>query len=114
RYGQHCGDPGLRQPADSRQWRKRCGGWFVFGKYAGGYLSWDSSLPDVITLAGGNRVRIDFQDILAAGAGDSVMVHASVTNLGAAPVPEPGTIILLGAGLAGLGIFGRRKMKLRG
>lgn len=29
----------------------------------------------------------------------------------AAPVPEPGTIVLLGAGLLGLGIYGRRRSK---
>lgn len=29
----------------------------------------------------------------------------------AAPVPEPGTIVLLGAGLLGLGVYGRRRSK---
>ncbi|GAM11163.1 PEP-CTERM motif protein [Geobacter sp. OR-1] len=31
--------------------------------------------------------------------------------IGAAPVPEPGTIMLLGAGLAGLGLYSRRRAK---
>lgn len=31
--------------------------------------------------------------------------------VGVAPIPEPGTIILLGAGLLGLGLYGRKRMK---
>lgn len=37
--------------------------------------------------------------------------HPSWGSFHVAPVPEPGTIVLLGAGLLGLGFFGRRRMK---
>ena len=88
----------------------------IGGVISGGALNWDdSTLPDIITLADGNRVSIDFEEGVEIGFGSIATVHAYITNLGnaTAPVPEPGTIFLLGAGLAGLGIYSRRKMKIK-
>jgi len=84
-----------------------------FGVLSGGTLTWDTTtLPDTFLLADGNTIRIDFQNGSTIGLGNTALVHAYVTNLGGgvAPVPEPGTIVLLGAGLLGLGFFGKRRM----
>lgn len=89
----------------------------IGGVISAGALTWDdATLPDIITLADGNRVSIDFEEGVAIGFGSIATVHAYITNLGSAtaPVPEPGTIVLLGAGLAGLGVYGRRRMKIKG
>ena len=44
--------------------------------------------------------------LATGGFADIVFVDGSVS-----PVPEPGTILLLASGLAGLGVFGRRKFR---
>jgi len=82
----------------------------LFGIISGGTLTWNNnSLPDVFTV-GGNKISVDFEDL--KGFGNTAMVHAFITNEGggAAPVPEPNTMILLGAGLLGLAIYGKRRM----
>lgn len=87
---------------------------------SGGTLNWDAkTLPNVFTVAG-NSLTANFQD-------GSALVGVNTSRLtpnfpssplpipsptspggGTAPVPEPGTILLLGSGFIGLALYAKR------
>lgn len=85
-----------------------------FGQISFGVLTWDNTtLPDSIKLADENTVSIDFESGVAITCGAPVTVHATVTNLGGAPlsVPEPTNMLLIGSGIIGISGIARRKKK---
>lgn len=91
-------------------------GWWITykGLFSGGVLHWNQQPEDVhLTppVDGIGSFSIKFSDKLEFGEGNTASVYATVTANGVAPVPEPGTIVLMGIGLVGLARVGRRKIK---
>lgn len=74
-------------------------------------MGWETMSFDFV--ANSLKSELSFGDITNSFYGESEAWGAALDNVRVelAPVPEPSTFLLLGAGLAGFGIFGRRFRK---
>ncbi len=54
---------------------------------------------------------LDLTTGLAIGNDIDNISHISLFNVDSTPVPEPSTLLMLGAGLLGLGMYGRRRVQ---
>jgi len=86
----------------------------------GGVKSYDFSLTSADVSMTGNLIgRLDLWAdgrlgvLVSAAFGDFYLASSQLTAYGddgSAPVPEPGTMVLLGFGMLGLAIYGKRRM----
>ncbi|MDH4028173.1 MAG: PEP-CTERM sorting domain-containing protein [Nitrospirota bacterium] len=100
---------------EDNEWPNDKGTWSFSGSV------WDIYEDVMILVKGGNNEKIYFSGYLLDNStkptsgtwdvGNKELSHLTLYARGNTPVPEPGTIMLLGSGLVGVAALGRKRFK---